>query len=144
MVTPDGLSLIIAMCTCRRHNSPRLRRFRTHTHTRARLTRRFFRFARTLMLAEKYRRHKAVKLVKASRVQISSVTCDDWRHPLYVSVTNTLRAASKPRSIQPQTPVRRTSKAGLPSRSTGKRPRCWARSRDFRFAPSYLVTVIRP
>jgi hypothetical protein len=55
----------------------------------------------------------------------------------------TRRAASNPRSIQPQTPVHRTSKAGLPSRSTGKRPRYWVRSRDFRFAPSYLVTVMR-
>lgn len=55
----------------------------------------------------------------------------------------TRRAASNPRSIQPKPPVHRTSKAGLPSRSTGKRPRCWARSRDFRFAPSCLVTVMR-
>ena len=36
-----------------------------------------------------------------------------------------------------------TSRAGLPSRSTGKRLRCRARSCDFRFAPSYLVIVMR-
>lgn len=61
---------------------------------------------------------------------------------MFQSLTH--RAVSNPRSIPPQTLVHRTSKAGLPSRSTGKRPRCWARSRDFRFASSYLVTVMRP
>lgn len=51
---------------------------------------------------------------------------------------------ANPDQYNPKPPVHRTSKAGLPSRSTGKRPRSWARSRNFRFAPSYLVTIMRP
>lgn len=117
----------------------------TNAWARARLTCRFFWF-----YAERreYSCREVIVVVKSS----------SWSRPLASEFrllrvatrgtrctfqSPTRRAASNPRSIQPQTPVHRTSKAGLPSRSTGKRPRYWVRSRDFRFAPSYLVTVMR-
>jgi len=49
---------------------------------------------------------EAIKLVKAACVRILSVTCGEWRHPLYVSVTNT------PRSQQP--PINTTPNPGSP------------------------------
>lgn len=139
MLTPAGLSLIIAMCTCCGHDSPRLRRFRTHART--------FHTPVLSFHTDVSREISSAwsRQVGQGRLRPNFVRCaaTGWRHPLYVLVTNTPRSQQIPDQYNPKPLVHRTFRAGLPSRSTGKRLRCRARSCDFRFAPSYLVIVMR-
>lgn len=115
--------MIMAMRTCRGRDSPRLRR------SRACASGSIFSSARDFSGEERHHhRHRHCQLVKAvlNFVRITSrrdATREEALHPRRcVSVTNTPRSRSNPRSIRPQTPRSRISKAGLPESTDGKTP----------------------
>jgi len=93
MLTSDGLSLIIAMCTCCGHDSSRLRRFRTHART---FTRRFFRFTNARVSRERERERERER---------SSAWSRSWSRPL-VSEFHLLCVATRGTRCMFQSPTR--------------------------------------
>jgi len=131
VLTPAGLSLIIAMCTCCGHDSPRLRRFRTHAC--APRTRWFFRFART---------RESTEVREVSSALEPSVGQGRLR-PNFVCYMKRLEATRcvLVTAAQPATPINTTPNpryAYFQSRFTestdGKTPALPVRNRDFGFS----------
>lgn len=132
MLTPAGLSLITTVCTCRGRDSPRLRLFRARARFRAPLFPSRRADPRTV----------AAGTVSWSRPRSSEFPSLRDRELHGKAVVPAARAVcfSRRHAQPPATPAcdqynpklsgPRVSKAGLPSRPTGKRPRRWrAKSR---------------
>jgi len=142
VLTPAGLSLIIAICTCRGHDSPRLRCFRTHAC--APHTHRFFLLARTRESAEVREVSSALEpSVGQGRLASEFRLLHEATggNPLCFSHR---RAASNPDQYNPKPPVRVFPKPVYRVDRRENARAADAKSWFWIFAASYLVTVMRP